>query len=80
MERDWQRLATAPTPEACVGLRLAVLGREGEPLTLTVLEAVGRSDQPRLAGAALRVCSASPLQRATGQPLDHDRLVAQLGR
>jgi len=80
LEREWQRLATAPTPEACVGLRLAVFGREGEPLTVTLLEAGGRSDEPRLADGALRVRSASPLQRATGQPLDHDRLVAQLGR
>ncbi|MBD2423214.1 U32 family peptidase [Cyanobium sp. FACHB-13342] len=80
LERHWHRLATASTPEASVGLRLAVSGREGQPLELRLLALEGRSEQPRLAGAALTVHSLACLQRATGQPLDHDRLVAQLGR
>ena len=80
LERSWQRLATAPTPERCVGLRLAVSGREGEPLELRVLAAGGASGQALLECRGVGVRSASLLQRATGQPLDHDRLLAQLGR
>ncbi len=80
LERQWQRLATAPTPEPLHGLHVAVAGREGEPLRLRVLTAAGPSGQPLPTGPELEVCSASLLQRATGQPLNHERLTAQLGR
>ena len=77
LERHWQRLASQPTPEPGRGLRLKVSGAPGQPLTLRVLAAAGL---PAEVTSTLQLRSRSPLQVASAQPLNRDRLLAQLGR
>jgi putative protease len=77
LERRWQRLAHAPTPERESWLELRVRGRAGEPLELAVLAAEGCTDA-RVRSVQCR--SSLPLQRAEGAGLDRPRLEAKLGR
>jgi putative protease len=77
LERRWQRLALAPTPERTRGLDLLVRGRAGQPLELSVLAAEGCSDAT---ARSLHCRSSLPLQRAEGAGLDRPRLEAKLGR
>ena len=77
LERQWQKLAQRPAPERQRQLRLRLSGRCNAPLELQVLAAEG------LTAAALqdlRLPSAQPLQAATGNGLERQRLEAQLGR
>ena len=77
LERHWQRLASQPVPERCRLLRLHVSGQQGQPLEVRVLAAEGL---PPGCTGTLVLRSASALQAASGQPLNQERLEAQLGR
>lgn len=77
LERHWQRLVSQPVPERCRPLRLHVSGQQGQKLEVRVLEAEGL---PPDATSSLVLRSAAALQAASDQPLNLERLVAQLGR
>ncbi len=77
LEKQWQQLAQRPTPERRRRLHLAVSGRAGEPLQVSVVAAEGIADGQL---AALRVSSLPLLQPARAEALGDDRLRAQLGR
>ena len=77
LERSWKRMASRGTPERKQALHLRVSGARGEPLVLRLLRA-GSFEAPPT--EPWQWPSATPLQPATGQSLNQDRLAAQLGR
>ena len=77
LERSWKRMASRGTPERKQALHLRVSGAIGEPLVLRLLRA-GSFEAPPT--EPWQWPSATPLQPATGQSLNQDRLEAQLGR
>ena len=77
LERHWQHLASQTVPERSRLLHLQVRGQIGQPLEVRVLSAAGL-EADCISSLVLR--SASALQPATGQPLNRERLEAQLGR
>lgn len=77
LERHWQRLASQTVPERSRLLHLQVSGQVGQSLQVRVLAAAGLEAEST---SALVLRSASALQPATGQPLNRERLEAQLGR
>jgi len=77
LERSWKRMASVEVPESKLGLHLRVSGASGEPLLLQLTRAGSfQPQQPQ----QWQWLSPTPLQPATGQPLNPDRLEAQLGR
>ena len=77
LEGIWKRMATLETPERKQELHLQVSGARGEPLVLKLIRA-GSFEAPPT--EIWQWPSATPLQPATGQALNQDRLAAQLGR
>ena len=77
LERSWKRMASVEIPERKQGLHLRVSGASGEPLVLRLIRA-GSFEAPQT--EQWQWHSATPLQPATGQALNQDRLEAQLGR
>ena len=77
LERSWKRMASRGIPERKQALHLRVSGAIGEPLVLRLLRA-GSFEAPPT--EPWQWPSATPLQPATGQSLNQDRLEAQLGR
>ena len=77
LERSWKRMASCETPERRQDLHLRVSGACGEPLVLRLIRA-GSFEAPQT--EQWQWPSPTPLQPATGQSLNHDRLAAQLGR
>ena len=77
LERSWKRMAGIETPERKQALHLQVSGTCGEPLVLKLIRA-GSFEAPPT--DQWQWPSPTPLQPATGQGLNQDRLEAQLGR
>ena len=77
LERSWKRMASRETPERKQALHLRVSGASGEPLLLRLIRA-GSFEAPPT--EQWQWPSSTPLQPATGQSLNQDRLEAQLGR
>ncbi len=77
LEKQWQQLAQRPAPQRRRRLSLAVSGRAGEPLQVSVVAAEGI---PEGQLSALQVSSLPLLQPAQSEALSDDRLAAQLGR
>ena len=77
LERSWKRLASRETPERKQALHLRVSGASGEPLVLRLIRAGSFEAPPTDQWQWL---SPTPLQPATGQSLNQDRLTAQMGR
>jgi putative protease len=77
LERSWKRMASLDTPERKQALHLRVSGANGEPLVLRLLRA-GSFEAPST--EPWQWPSLTPLQPATGQSLNQDRLEAQFGR
>ena len=73
-QSTWQKQASRNTEPLAQPLHLRVKGVSGHPLMLELVAPVPADRPP------LRLHSAVPLQPATGQGLDRERLEAQLGR
>jgi len=77
LERSWKRMASCGTPERKQALHLRVSGALGERLVVRLIRAGSFAAPPT---EQWQWQSATPLQPATGQSLNQDRLRAQLGR